>query len=180
MKQVNDMKTKLSRYWWSNLYFMSAVGLIAEGIMMWFIVFTSFDSEAISFMSIMMPVVLIIFYNCALTPWRFLMTMKEDNECYRSYLFGKEICKVYKDRMIYYAIVEFEEHLGFEKRYIAVSNAPFQLRNKSDAFIPLRSDRFIDYYDRSKQILYCYDVTVADMFPIEKWTCVGEQVSKKG
>ena len=139
------MKTKLSRYWWTNLFFLTVVGLIAEGTMLWFIVYTSFDPETITF----------------------------------TYLFGKEICRVSKDRMIYYAIVEFEEHLGFEQRYIAISNFPFVLKEKSNAFIPLKSNRFIDYYDKSKQILYRYDATVAATFPIDKWVCVGKQASVK-
>lgn len=173
------MKTKLSRYWWNNLFFLTVVGLIAEGIMLWFIVYTSFDPEIITFMGIMMPIVLVIFCVTVLTPWRFLLTMKEDDELYHAYLFGKEICKVSKDRMIYYAIVEFEEHLGFEQRYIAISNFPFVLKEKSNAFIPLKSNRFIDYYDKSKQILYRYDATVAATFPIDKWVCVGKQASVK-
>lgn len=157
---MRTRKLKLSHYWWANFWFLFGVMLTAEagflllaGEILW------------------IPVVLIalMFLIGAFHPWRFLMTMKVREGGFRSLLFGRLCCQVYTDRPVYYALLEFDEHFSINKPYIAISNHPFRVRPRQTDRMPLRSDRFIDYYDRSAVILFPRNAQTEGLFPLERW-----------
>ena len=60
------------------------------------------------------------------------------------------------------------------KPYIAISNHPFQIKPKDNAPFPLRSTRFIDYYDRNAVILFPRNEQTEELFPTEKWHRIGD------
>lgn len=70
---------------------------------------------------------------------------------------------------MYYAIIEFDEHFSINKPYIAISNHSFRVKPRDTSEIPLRSDRFIDYYDRNSIILFPRTEETEELFPLEKW-----------
>jgi len=157
---VKRHRIKLSPYWWANFWFLFAVMLAAEA---WFFLLVR---EAL-----LIPTALIalIFLVGALHPWRFLMTMEVQVGVFRSFLFGRQCCEVFTDRPVYYAVLEFDEHFSIDKPYIAISNRPFRVRPRDSSPIPLRSDRFIDYYDRNAVILFPRNAQTEGLFPLEQW-----------
>lgn len=153
-------RLKLSPYWWANFWFLFGVMLAAA---VWFFLLAG---EVL-----LIPVVLIALMLLvgALHPWRFLMTMEVQEGFFRSFLFGRLCCEVFTDRPVYYALLEFDEHFSIDKPYIAISNHPFRVTPRSTDMIPLRSDRFIDYYDRSAVILFPRNAQTEGLFPLERW-----------
>ena len=158
-------KVKLSSYWWANFWVLIGLTLAAE------VGFLLLMGEFLLF-----PVVLLtlMFLVGALHPWRFLMTMDIRDGVYRSYLFGRLKCEVFTDRPVYYALLEFDEHYSIVKPYIAISNHPFQIKSRDTSLFPLRSMRFIDYYDRKSVILFPRNEQTTELFHTEKWHRIGD------
>ena len=157
---MRTRKLKLSHYWWANFWFLFGVMLTAE------VGFLLLAGEIL-----WIPVVLIalMFLIGTFHPWRFLMTMEAREGVFRSFLFGRLCCQVYTDRPVYYALLEFDEHFSIDKPYIAISNHPFRVRPRQTDRMPLRSDRFIDYYDRNAVILFPRNPQTEGLFPLERW-----------
>ena len=157
---MKAQKWKLSPYWWANFWFLSAVAIATE---IWFLLLAG---ELLLF-----PMVLIalMFLIGALHPWRFLMTTEVQEGGFRSFLFGRLCCQVFTDRPVYYAVLEFDEHFSIDKPYIAISNHPFRVKPRQTDGLPLRSDRFIDYYDRNAVILFPRNEQTEGLFPLERW-----------
>ncbi|MBQ7230771.1 MAG: hypothetical protein IJX04_07745 [Oscillospiraceae bacterium] len=157
---MRTRKLKLSHYWWANFWFLFGVMLTAE------VGFLLLAGEIL-----WIPVVLIalMFLIGAFHPWRFLMTMEVREGVFRFFLFGRLCCQVYTDRPVYYALLEFDEHFSINKPYIAISNHPFRVRPRQTDRMPLRSDRFIDYYDRNAVILFPRNPQTEGLFPLERW-----------
>lgn len=153
-------KWKLSPYWWANFWFLFGLTVVAE------VTLLLLTEE---FLLTPMVLLVLMFLLGALHPWRFLMTMEVWEGVCRSYLFGRLCCEVFMDRPVYYALLEFDEHNSISQPYIAISNHPFRVRPRSDAMIPLRSDRFIDYYDRKKIIIFSRNEETEACFPLERW-----------
>ena len=153
-------KWKLSPYWWANFWFLSALTIAVE---IWLLLLAG---EVL-----LLPMVLIalMFLIGALHPWRFLMTMEVREGVFRSFLFGRLCCQVFTDRPVYYAVLEFDEHFSIDKPYIAISNHPFRVKPRQTDRMPLRSDRFIDYYDRNAVILFPRNEQTEELFPLERW-----------
>ena len=158
-------KVKLSSYWWANFWVLLGLILAAE------VGFLLLMGEFLLF-----PVVLLtlMFLVGAFHPWRFLMTMDIQDGVYRSYLFGRLKCEVFTDRPVYYALLEFDEHYSIVKPYIAISNHPFQIKPRDTSLFPLRSTRFIDYYDRNAVILFPRNEQTTELFHTEKWHRIGD------
>lgn len=79
-------------------------------------------------------------------------------------------CEVFTDRDIFYAIFDCREVNGRINQYIVVSNEMFVFGDRKRTF--WSENRFIDYYDRTKQIIFPYDEKTKHLFAIEKWKCV--------
>ena len=153
-------KWKLSPYWWANFWFLFGLTIAAE------IAFVLLLGEVF-----LVPMALFarMFLVGALHPWRFLMTMEVRDGVFRSFLFGRLCCQVSTDRPVYYAVLKFDEHFSIQKPYIAISNHPFRVKPRQTGGIPLRSDRFIDYYDRNAVILFPRNEQTEGLFPLERW-----------
>lgn len=153
-------KMKLSGYWWANFWFLFCLTIAAE------LGFLMLLGEVLLLPMVLFP---LIFLVGALHPWRFLMTMEIREGVFRSFLFGRLCCQVYTDRPVYYALLEFDEHFSIDKPYIAISNHPFRVKPRQTDRMPLRSDRFIDYYDRNAVILFPRNAQTEGLFPLERW-----------
>ena len=153
-------KWKLSPYWWANFWFLFGLTIAEE------IAFVLLLGEVLL---VPMALFALMFLVGALHPWRFLMTMEVRDGVFRSFLFGRLCCQVSTDRPVYYAVLKFDEHFSIQKPYIAISNHPFRVKPRQTDGIPLRSDRFIDYYDRNAVILFPRNEQTEGLFPLERW-----------
>lgn len=153
-------RLKLSPYWWANFWLLFGVMLATE---VWFFLLVG------EVLLISMVLIALMFLVGALHPWRFLMTMEVREGGYRSFLFGRQCCEIFADRPVYYAVLEFDEHFSIDKTYIAISNCPFWVNPRQTERMPLRSDRFIDYYDRNAVILFPWNEQTEGLFPLEQW-----------
>ena len=167
---MKSTKLTLSPYYWANFWFFLVLTIAVEAGLVWMYLNWELSAEDLLWIPVVfMPAMVLVFLLTALHPWRFLMTMEVCDSVFRSFLFGKRCCEVTTDRPVYYARIEFDEHRSIDKPYIAVSNHPFRVKPRSTALIPLRSDRFIDYYDRKAIILFPYNAQTEGMFPLERW-----------
>lgn len=177
---MNARKWKLSSYWWANFWFILAVCVAAEVGLLWIMCNWELSKEDLLWVPAFgMPSVALACLCCALTPWRFLMTMQVGDGVIRSHLFGRLKCEVFTDRPVYYALLEFDEHYSIVKPYIAISNHPFHIKPRDTSPFPLRSTRFIDYYDRNAVILFPRNEQARRVFPLEQWHRVGELSQKE-
>ena len=162
---MKTKKWKLSSYWWANFWFLLALSTVAEAGLLWMqLRWEPSAEDKFLIPSVFMPGMVLVFLLCALHPWRFLMTMEADGVVFRSYLFGRLCCEVFTDRPVYYARMEFDEHNSIDQPYIAISNHPFRVKARDRAFFPLKSSRFIDYYDRKTVIIFPYNERTRALF----------------
>ena len=171
---MNTGKLKLSPYYWANFWFFIALFLAVEAGLLWMYHNWELSEEDLLWIpTVFMPAAALARLHSALNPWRFLMTMEVGDGVLRSFLFGQLWCEVFIDLPVYYAFLEFDEHSSISKPYIAISNHPFKIRARNTSFIPLRTNRFIDYYDRKTVILFPRDPQTEALFPIDKWHQIG-------
>ena len=173
-------KWKLSPYWWANFWFLLILSVAAVAALLWLFWRREVPVEEFpEILTVLIPCVTVMFLIGALHPWRFLMTMDIRDGVFRSYLFGRLKCEVFTDRPVYYALLEFDEHASIVKPYIAVSNHPFHIKPRDASPFPLRSTRFIDYYDRKTVILFPRNEQNRGLFPLEQWHRVGDLSQKE-
>ena len=170
------MRMKLSPYWWNNLYFLFSIGIVAEIFMLWFYFRYCASGNEPPYAFVFMILIALAIVSTALAPWRFLMTMELRVEVFRAFLFGKLKCEVFTDKEIYYAIFKCYESATVIKTYIAISNEMFQCNKKKPTF--WSANRFIDYYDREKQIIFPYTEETKHLFATSKWTCINQELTK--
>ena len=167
---MRPQKLTLSPYYWANFWLLLMLTIVVEAGLVWIYLSWELSDEDLLWIPVVfIPAVVLLFLMAALHSWRFLMTMEVDGCVFRSFLFGRQCCEVFTDQPVYYALIEFDEHYSISKSYIAVSNSPFRVKPKSTAVIPLRSDRFIDYYDRASIILFPLNAQTEGIFPLNQW-----------
>lgn len=170
------MRIKLSKYWWNNLYLFLVLGTSITIALIWFQLRFVVSTGSIPWwvLPLLNSLILLGCLDAALKPWRFLMTMEVHEEVWRSFLFGKLKCEIFTNREIYYAIFDCRESLHTTKKYIAISNTFFVCEKRKPSFFS--ENRFIDYYDRTKQIIFPYNETTKHLFSVENWICVNKHM----
>ena len=177
---MKSTKLTLSPYYWANFWFFLILTIAVEAGLVWMYLNWELSAEDLLWIPVVfMPAMVLVFLLTALHPWRFLMTMQVDDGVIRSHLFGRLKCEVFTDRPVYYALLEFDEHYSIVKPYIAISNHPFHIKPRDTSPFPLRSTRFIDYYDRNAVILFPRNEQTRRVFPLEQWHRVGELSQKE-
>ena len=164
------VKIKLSTYWWNNFYFSLGLGLLAEVMIIFFEMNYVSPDEEYRLLLWAMPFVAAAFLDVAFHPWRFLMTMEINDGVIRSFLFGKLKCEVFTDKEIFYAVFDCRESSFATKKYIAISNEKFVYEERQPSLFS--ENRFIDYYDRTKQIILPYNENTKHLFRVNHWICV--------
>lgn len=168
------MKIKLSKYWWINLYAMIGNVIIMEIFLGYFFINSSGEDFAWG-VGLMIAWALVI-GSIILMSRKYLMTMKIDNNIIRSFLFGKLKCEVDTNKIVYYTVFKCLETNTIEKTYIAISNEVFCYEERKPTI--WSRNLYIDYYDRTKQIVFPYDEKTKYLFPIENWIKVNEKYSE--
>ena len=172
------MKIKLSKYWWNNLYVFLILGAVIVVSAIWFQVRFVTPTGSIPWW-VIPSLAGLMFLGCmdaALHSWRFLMTMEVHENGWCAFLFGKLKCEVSAKQEVYYAIFDCRESQHTTEKYIAVSNSFFVYEKRRPGF--WSENRFIDYYDRTKQIIFPYNETTQCLFSIENWICVNSHTDR--
>lgn len=102
---------------------------------------------------------------------KFLTYVIYENRVFTSFtFFGKQCCKVYGDKAVYYAkFISPQGQYGL-KEFVAVSNEPFDFQpTYGKAHI-----RFIQHYNLNKIVVFPYDETIIPLLRVDEWHCVGQ------
>ena len=162
------MKMKLLKHWWMHMYMMIAFAIIFDVVILSLHILNP-DMDGHILLTVMFIIDLII-GETIFESRKYLMTMEIQKGILRSYRFGRLKCEVFTNKNMYYAIFECYEPLKGTNKYIAVSNEKFVCEKRKKTL--WSRNEFIDYYDRTKQIMFPYNERTKQLFPIEKWTRV--------
>ena len=172
----SNMKIKLAKYLWVNLYFCLCISVVWYIYIGWLLInVINFSTTSEDFiLTIGMLIFGIMPVLCVWIPhWRGFVVLEIQTESIHSYLFGVRKCTVETSQEVYYTIFEanIEKLKGATGKYIAISNKPFVYKDSPiQQFWTFRKRRqFFDYYDMSKQIILPYTEEIRTNFPVEEW-----------
>lgn len=102
---------------------------------------------------------------------RFLVSIIVTDGEFVSYLLGRKQCTINRAEVIYYVIFREMECRFTSRKYIAISNQPFECRQTKDIGIFSWNPKpFVGSYDMKKQIVMPYDdETTVSILEIDKW-----------
>jgi len=170
------MKIKLSNYWFKNLYGQ----LLIYGVFITYLFYKigrenaelikANDSIIYYLFHIIFPIIwgIIVLDVGVIMPRKFLRTISIEKDKFISTFFGKYKCEVSRKQPIYYVIFDCKEsNFGGVKRFFAVSNEKFVYEVRKPNW---RSEnRFIDYYDSTKQIIFPYNQETEKLIDYDNW-----------
>ena len=84
---------------------------------------------------------------------------------YQSFLINKKMACVIPEKSVYYMIFKSPEGVFSTKKFILISNSPFDFKSKKNMF----SKNLIACYDLHTQILLPFDEHTFKFFDLEKW-----------
>lgn len=114
-----------------------------------------------------------IFVFCS-TYRLFTYTINE-NEFFESFIFKKSLCTVDKTKPIYYTIFLANEGMFSRKKYIALSNEPFEFQDTSSIrLFPWDKKPFLVSYNVKKQIVMPYNETTQLFLETEIWKSISQ------
>ncbi len=143
------MRIVVSLYWRINNAFACFMCFMLICVTVW-----SVSSQSVSNLSDDIVIILLTIFYLGLFSFfmlpsvRLMTDVKINEDEIASYLFKKSLCKVDRKERIYYAVFDGRENLTITKKYIAISNKPFEYYDAPYLRI-FHSDRkpFLGTYD---------------------------------
>lgn len=104
---------------------------------------------------------------------RLFTYVKDEKDCFKSFVFKKQLCIIEKNKPIFYVIFTSLVSKGVREEFIVISNQPFKYKKSSSIHIFKRSTKPLLYsYNIKTQIALPYDFQTKGLLELEKWTLI--------
>lgn len=97
----------------------------------------------------------------------------DEKDCFKSFVFKKQLCIVDKNEPIYYIIFTGQVSKFVQEEFIVISNQPFKHIESPSICIFKRDPKPLLYsYNIKTQIASPYDSQTKEYLGLEKWTSI--------